>query len=227
MQPDIPLLQQTILFSGIEAEELRHLLTCLGGSVRHYGRGEFLWHAGDTVLQAGIVLQGAVDAVQYREDGAMQLVARHTAGGVFGEMLMAAGEASPVSVLVGGLWCGLTVALVSPFFAFLLGIGPAFLPIVPMVAVGNMVLVVILHLLASRDKIATRSYLAVVVGAVTKFLALWLLIVKLVLPTLGLAEKQVAAISASFSWPQLVTAAIGGVLAVTIAPLIRKALRSK
>ena len=30
-----------------------------------------------------------------------------------------------VSVLVGGLWCGLTVALVSPFFAFLLGIGPA------------------------------------------------------------------------------------------------------
>ena len=48
--------------------------------------------------------------------------------------------------------------------------------------------------------------------------ALWLLIVKLVLPTLGLAEKQVAAISASFSWPQLVTAAIGGVLAVTIAP---------
>ena len=50
MQPDIPLLQQTILFSGIEAEELRHLLTCLGGSVRHYGRGEFLWHAGDTAV---------------------------------------------------------------------------------------------------------------------------------------------------------------------------------
>ena len=99
-----------------------------------------------------------------------------------------------VSALVGGLWCGLTVALVSPFFAFLLGIGPAFLPIVPMVAVGNMVLVVILHLLASRDKIAVRSYLAVAVGAVTKFLALWLLIVKLVLPTLGLAEKQGAAI---------------------------------
>lgn len=99
MQPDIPLLQQTILFSGIEAEELRHLLTCLGGSVRRYGRGEFLWHAGDTVLQAGIVLQGAVDAVQYREDGAMQLVARTPPGACFGEMLMAAGEASPVSVL--------------------------------------------------------------------------------------------------------------------------------
>ena len=43
MQPDIPLLQQTILFSGIEAEELRHLLTCLGGSVRRYGRGCLLY----------------------------------------------------------------------------------------------------------------------------------------------------------------------------------------
>ena len=132
-----------------------------------------------------------------------------------------------IAALIGGVWSGITVAVISPFCAYLLGIGPAFLPIVPMVAVGNMVLVVILHLLASRDKIAARSYLAVAVGAVTKFLALWLLIVKLVLPTLGLAEKQVAAISASFSWPQLVTAAIGGVLAVTIAPLIRKALRSK
>ena len=132
-----------------------------------------------------------------------------------------------IAALIGGVWSGVTVAVISPFCAYLLGIGPAFLPIVPMVAVGNMVLVVILHLLASRDKIAARSYLAVAVGAVTKFLALWLLIVKLVLPTLGLAEKQVAAISASFSWPQLVTAAIGGVLAVTIAPLIRKALRSK
>ena len=52
-----------------------------------------------------------------------------------------------------------------------------------------------------------------------------MLIVKLVLPTLGLAEKQVAMLSASFSWPQLVTALIGGVLAVTIAPAIRKAVK--
>lgn len=36
-----------------------------------------------------------------------------------------------VSALVGGLWCGLTVALVSPFFAFLLGIGRRFCPLSP------------------------------------------------------------------------------------------------
>lgn len=130
-----------------------------------------------------------------------------------------------ISTLVGGLWCGATVAVLSPFFAFVVGIGPAFLPIVPMVAVGNLVLVLVLHFLAGGKKLGVMSYVAVVVAAVAKFAALWVLIVKLVLPTLGLAEKQVAMLSASFSWPQLVTALIGGVLAVTIAPAIRKAVK--
>ncbi len=130
-----------------------------------------------------------------------------------------------ISALVGGLWCGLTVALLSPFFAFLVGIGPAFLPIVPMVAVGNAVLVVLLYVLSGKKKLGVMSYVAVAVAAVAKFAALWVLIVKLVLPTLGLAEKQVAMLSASFSWPQLVTALIGGVLAASIAPAIRKALK--
>ena len=130
-----------------------------------------------------------------------------------------------ISTLVGGLWCGATVAVLSPFFAFVVGIGPAFLPIVPMVAVGNLVLVLVLHFLAGGKKLGAMSYVAVVVAAVAKFAALWVLIVKLVLPTLGLAEKQVAVLSASFSWPQLVTALIGGVLAASIAPAIRKALQ--
>ena len=30
-----------------------------------------------------------------------------------------------VSTLVGGVWCGAVVALVSPFCAFLVGVGPA------------------------------------------------------------------------------------------------------
>ena len=99
MQPDIPLLQQTILFSGIEAEELRHLLTCLGGSVRRYGRGSSSGTPGDTVLQAGIVLQRGRGRRTVPGGRGHAAGGRHTAGGVFGEMLMAAGEASPVSVL--------------------------------------------------------------------------------------------------------------------------------
>ena len=93
------ILQKTALFQGVSPEELPPLVEQLHGAARRYGRGEFLWHAGDSIRQAGIVLTGYVDAVQFREDGAAHLVARHAAGGVFGEMLMSAGERSPVSVL--------------------------------------------------------------------------------------------------------------------------------
>ena len=130
-----------------------------------------------------------------------------------------------VSTLVGGLWCGLTVALLSPFFAFALGIGPALIQIVPAIAVGNIVLVLVLWLICRKaKKLSPLSYGGAVVASVCKFAVLYALVVLLLLPLLGLPEKQVAMMSAMFSWPQLVTALIGSFLAVTISPAIRKAL---
>ena len=130
-----------------------------------------------------------------------------------------------VSTLVGGLWCGLTVALLSPFFAFALGIGPALIQIVPAIAVGNIVLVLVLFSLYRKaKKLSPLSYGGAVAASVCKFAALYALVVLLLLPLLGLPEKQVAMMSAMFSWPQLVTALIGSFLAVTISPAIRKAL---
>lgn len=130
-----------------------------------------------------------------------------------------------VSTLVGGLWCGLTVALLSPFFAFLLGIGPALIQIVPAIAVGNIVLVLVLWLICRKvKKLSPLSYGGAVAASVCKFAVLYALVVLLLLPLLGLPEKQVAMMSAMFSWPQLVTALIGSFLAVTISPAIRKAL---
>ena len=130
-----------------------------------------------------------------------------------------------VSTLVGGLWCGLTVALLSPFFAFALGIGPALIQIVPAIAVGNIVLVLVLWLICRKvKKLSVLSYGGAVAASVCKFAALYALVVLLLLPLLGLPEKQVAMMSAMFSWPQLVTALIGSFLAVTVSPIIRKAL---
>ena len=130
-----------------------------------------------------------------------------------------------VSTLVGGLWCGLTVALLSPFFAFALGIGPALIQIVPAIAVGNIVLVLVLWLICRKaKKLSPLSYGGAVAASVCKFAVLYALVVLLLLPLLGLPEKQVAMMSAMFSWPQLVTALIGSFLAVTVSPVIRKAL---
>ena len=139
-----------------------------------------------------------------------------------------------VAAMAGGFWCGMTVALLSPFFAFLLGIGPAFIQIVPAISVGNMIFAAIVYIISGKAIRAGGArglpvgYLGVTVAAVCKFAALLLLVVKLILPLLGLAEKQAAVISLSFSWPQLVTAAIGGVLAASVAPaLIRATKRSE
>ena len=129
-----------------------------------------------------------------------------------------------LSALICGLSSGITVALLSPFFAFLLGIGPAFLPIVPCVCVGNTVYVLLLSLLfgAYKGKKLPAKGALVLTSAAAKAAALYLLVVKIAVPALGLAEKQAAVISASFSWPQLVTGIIGGLIALVIYPRLKK-----
>ena len=42
-----------------------------------------------------------------------------------------------VATLAAGVWSGVAVALLSPFCAFLLGIGPKLIQIVPAIALGN------------------------------------------------------------------------------------------
>lgn len=135
-----------------------------------------------------------------------------------------------VTALMVGLWGGVTVAVVSPFVAFLFGIGPKFIQLVPAVAVGNLVLVLVLCFLLGTGKKPYWLQIAAWLGAaVAKFVTLYLLMVKLLVPTLvaggTIPEKAAAAMSVQFSWPQLVTALIGGAVALLIVPVLRKALK--
>ncbi len=131
-----------------------------------------------------------------------------------------------VSVLAVGVWSGVAVALLSPFFAFLLGIGPQLLPIVPSIAVGNLVFVLILGLLAGeRETPLWRSGAAWVLAAGAKFAVLYLLVVKLLCTVLPLKEPQIATFSIMFSYPQLVTALVGGAVGLLLAPALRRAIR--
>ena len=128
-----------------------------------------------------------------------------------------------VSVLLCGLASGLTVALISPFMAFLLGIGPQLIYIVPAIAVGNCVFVLLLHLLY-KEKIIWRA-IALIAGAAAKFVALYLLVSVLLCNVLPLKPQQITTFQAMFSWPQLVTAIIGGAVAMVIVPTVRKAIK--
>ena len=67
-----------------------------------------------------------------------------------------------------------------------------------------------------------------VFAAAAKFLVLYLGIVKLAVPViLGLPEPQATVISGTFSLPQLVTALLGGILALPVTQVLKKAGKIK
>ena len=137
-----------------------------------------------------------------------------------------------VSALVGGLGCGLVVALCSPVLAFLLGIAPMALT-VPAIMVGNAVFVVLLGLLADKSgKKIPRQVFAWIAAAGAKFAVLYAIVVWLICGILSenllasgaMLPPMLKALPVTFSWPQLITALIGGAVALVITPVLRKAL---
>lgn len=130
------------------------------------------------------------------------------------------------SVFGGGYWCAFAVALLSPFCAFLLGVGPKLLPLVPFISLGNLAFISLLSVIGRRDKLFERCG-AVGFAAVLKFIVLWSTIVCLVIPSLGLPEPQMNALALTFSWPQVMTAMIGGCLAAAFYPMLNKLHRQR
>lgn len=137
-----------------------------------------------------------------------------------------------VSALVGGLSSGLVVALCSPVLAFLLGIAPQILT-VPAIMAGNSVFVILLSVLADKTgKNIIKQIIACIVAAAAKFAALYAIVVLLICGVLSenllatgvLKAPMLNALPATFSWPQLITALIGGAVALSITPVLRKAL---
>jgi hypothetical protein len=137
-----------------------------------------------------------------------------------------------VSALVGGLSSGLVVALCSPVLAFLLGIAPQILT-VPAIMAGNTVFVILLSVLADKTgKNMIKQIIAWIVAAAAKFAALYAIVVLLICGVLSenllaagvLKAPMLNALPATFSWPQLITALIGGAVALSITPVLKKAL---
>lgn len=133
-----------------------------------------------------------------------------------------------VAALFSGFWSGVAVAVLSPFFAFALGIGPKLVQIVPCIAVGNLVLISLLYVLIGNKKRPMYCQIGgVIASAFAKFAVLYAAVVKVVIPLMGdaLKPKQVQTFTVMFSWPQLVTALIGCAIALTIVPVLKKAIQ--
>jgi hypothetical protein len=142
-----------------------------------------------------------------------------------------------ITVLLIGMSGGITVALVSPVFAFLFGIAPNFVTILP-IMIGNVCFVSLLRSIAgnAHNRI-WRQPVALACAAFAKFGVLYLLVVKVVCGVasgallgkkLGdivvLAPPMLKLLPTMFAWPQLFTALIGGVIAFLTVPVLRKVL---
>ena len=138
-----------------------------------------------------------------------------------------------VSVFIIGLHSGLTIAALSPFLAFMVGMGPAFINIVPFISGANAILVIVAYFV--RNHIAQKSVKKIIFTAtgliaasVAKTFFLWVGLVIIALPLIpGINEKQIAVISAAFTWQPLVTALIGSTLTMIIMPVLKIAIKNK
>lgn len=142
-----------------------------------------------------------------------------------------------ITVLLVGMSSGITVALISPVCALLLGIAPNIVTVVP-IMIGNVCFVVLLRLIAGKShKPLWRQPLALVSAAGVKFGVLYFLVVKVICgfasgSLLGkmigskplLAPPMLEKLPVMFTWPQLFTALIGGGVALLIVPVLRKAI---
>ena len=130
-----------------------------------------------------------------------------------------------ISVMTCGLYTGLTVAAVTPVMATLLGVpGPTW-PFIPFIAAGNMVLVTAWYFIGSKFKVNQfiAQCIALIVGAFAKFLIIHFGIVWFLM---GIRTFNVIALMANpLSVPQLITASIGGVCAIILLPVLKKALK--
>ena len=106
------------------------------------------------------VLTALLVALQWATAGTQAFAGQYITGSLVNCVLATA-------ALFAGLWSGVTVAILSPFFAFLLGIGPKLIQIVPCIALGNLVFVLLMHFLCKKNRI-----LGVAVSAAAKFATL-------------------------------------------------------
>jgi len=142
-----------------------------------------------------------------------------------------------VTVLLAGLGSGITVAVFSPVCAYLFGIAPNFITVLP-IMLGNVCYVVLLRLIFGHTgKPLWRQPAALAAAAAAKFAVLYLLVVQVICGVaspallgkkLGnivvLAPPMLKMLPTMFAWPQLATALIGGAVALVIFPVLRKAL---
>ena len=95
----LPILLENVLFSGIDASDIPHLLSCLQPREASFHKDQIIISEGDEIEDLGIVLTGSVHIVRHDFWGNRTLVSTIGAGEVFAETMACAHQRSEVSVV--------------------------------------------------------------------------------------------------------------------------------
>lgn len=137
-----------------------------------------------------------------------------------------------VCVMTAGLGYAIALSVITPVTSFIITGSPimAAIPlIIPCVMLGNAVLVVSVALLKNKPNSKIGFPISMAVGAILKGLFMGLVIAAWVVPSF-IPEKMAAmqkTIQATFSTTQLITAALGGVVAFLVYLPIKKSIKNQ
>ena len=82
---DCEFLQTTSLFRGLNTEEIRQILTCLGSHETSFSKDAVIFRGGDTVTEVGLILEGSVNVIAYHYWGGSSIFGHAEKGRLFGE----------------------------------------------------------------------------------------------------------------------------------------------
>ena len=128
-----------------------------------------------------------------------------------------------VAAMTAGVTGGITIAILSPLTSLINNNAPvaaALLPFSPVIALANIAFVLTFYFLYNKNK-----YIGLAAAAVFKF-GLLFLGIRIFLNIFDF-PKFTQKLFQLFSWPQLVTAIIGGIIAIPVIYTLKKALKSE
>lgn len=126
-----------------------------------------------------------------------------------------------------GLWGGAVISVLAPLISAITNkaaIAPIILAYSPFIAVGNFILVLIYYLLMKKNQVA-----GVIIASILKAVFLFVTIkgfVRFMTPFLDISSKVATVLIGLFSWPQVLTAIVGGGIALFIIKILKKNLEN-
>lgn len=127
-----------------------------------------------------------------------------------------------LTTFVCGTWWGVGVGVLTPVIAWLVGQLPGpMAPFIPFIMIGNSLFVIFFGILKNQQK--WGKYIGLLFGSFIKFLFLSFSAAKLItIFNIGLPSKVASKLVIMMGIPQLVTALIGGVIALVLIELLTK-----